>query len=312
MLKKKFLTILMMLVCLINVLIIPAYAIEIPEKDINLKIENLTRGCTVYALIPESLLQYNMDRFVSNNINNSYEVERIKAEKIREFSNNKDYEGYVKYFLELGFTCGAHEIELRHYCFCFGLSEEYEFEEFDGQRYLKIKLNLADNNTFKIIMKDYLVNRDTDGIKFLIDEYGSYTFVTLDNIPATRSRETPHITEYNILHEYVSKEDFESIERTIDLTYLIIYIILTLVLIYIISYAMRKWLDQKEEKKMRLFWKKEVKEKLAQIEAEESMDKKEKKAYRKELKKEKAEKKKELKKAIKLSRMNRKKNKKKK
>ena len=31
-------------------------------------------------------------------------------------------------------------------------------------------------------------------IKFLIDEYGSYTFVTLDNIPATRSRETPHIT----------------------------------------------------------------------------------------------------------------------
>ena len=79
MLKKKFLTILMMLVCLINVLIIPAYAIEIPEKDINLKIENLTRGCTVYALIPESLLQYNMDNFVSNNINNSYEVERKKA-----------------------------------------------------------------------------------------------------------------------------------------------------------------------------------------------------------------------------------------
>lgn len=310
MLKKKLLTVLMVFAILFSTFTNYVKAIEVPEKNINLKIENLTRGCTVYALIPEALLEYNMTKFVNNNIDNSYEVERIKAEKIRDFQTNKDYEGYVKYFLELGFTCGAHELELRHYCFCFGESEEYEFTEIDGQRYLKIKLSLADNNTFKIILKDYFMNYNIDGIKFMIDEYGTMSYVTLDNIPATRSRETQHITEYNILHEYVTKEDFESIERTIDLTYLIIYIILALILIFIVTYTIKRWYGIKEEKEMRKFWKKEVKEKIAEKEAEAEMTKEEKKAHRKELKKKKTEQKKELKKAIKLARLTRKKKKK--
>lgn len=311
MLKKKFLTVLIVItILMISIFARPVLAIDVPEKNINLKIENLTRGCTVYALIPEALLQYNMRKFIENNINNSYEVERLKAEQIEQYLVNEDYEGYVNYFLELGFTCGANEIELRHYCFCFGESTEYEFTEINNKNYLKIKLHLSDVDTFKIILKDYFVNYNTGDIEFLVDEYGTTTHVTLDGVPGLRTNETPHILEYNVLYEHTSKEDFEAIERTINNTYLIIFLILILIVIFIIVYAIKKWKADKEEKEMRLFWKKEVKEKKAIKEAKESMEKSEFKDFQKELKEKKKEQKKELKKAIKLSRMARKKKKK--
>lgn len=310
MLKKKFLMVLMIFTILFSVLIRPVYAIDVPEKDINLKIENLTRGCVVYTLIPEEILKYNMSKFVENNINNTYEVEKLKAQEIQKYMKDEDYEGYVEYFLEQGYTCGANEIELRHYCFCFGESTEYEFVEIDEINYLKIKLHLSDIDTFKIVLKDYFVNYNTDDIKFMVDEYGSITYITLDDVRGLRTNETPHILEYNVLYEHVSKEDFETIERTIDVTYFIIYLILILIVLFIAVYAIKKWKADKEEKEMRLFWKKEVKEKKAIKEAKEAMAKNDFKNFQKELKEKKKEKKQELKKAIKLARLTRKKKKK--
>ena len=307
MLKKKFLTVVIIALMLLGIFVNPTYAVDVPEKNINLKIENLTRGCTVYALIPESLLKYNMNKFVDNNINNSYEAERLKAVQVKKYMDDKDYEGYVDYFLELGFTCGANEIELRHYCFCFGASTEYEFVEVKDVNYLKIKLHLSDIDTFKIILKDYFVNTNTSGIQFMIDEYGTVTYISQDGIPGLRSNETPHILEYNVLYEHTSKEDFESMERTINLTYFIIFFILFLIVLFIVIFAIKKWRAEKKEKEMRKFWKAEVKEKIAQQETEANMEKKERKEYRKQLRKEKYQKKQDLKKAIRLSRMNRKK-----
>lgn len=313
MLKKRFMTVLAFMLGIIMLICNSVMAIEVPEKNINLEIENLTRGSIVYALIPEDLLRFNMEKFVDNNINNTYEVERLKAEKIQDFYNKKDYEGYVKYFLELGFTCGANELELRHYCFCFGASEEYEFCEEDGGNYLKVKLQLTDNDKFKIILKDYFMRYNIEGIKFLIDEYGTKTYFGLENTNGVINEDVPHITEYNLTYEYVSNEDFEAIERTIDLTYLIIYIILFFVLLFIVNYAIRSWKDKKEEKEMRKFWKKEVIEKKEQLKAESTMSKKEKKEYRKELKRkekeEKKEKAKQFREAKRLAKLTRKKKK---
>ncbi len=258
-------------------------AIAVPEKDINLKIENLTRGTEVYVLLPEALLRHNMEKFVSNNLENPYEIQARVAREIKDYMDKNDYLGYIEYFIESGFEVEPNEIELRHYCFCFGESELIDYREYNGSKYIQVKLHLNDNNEFKMIFKDYLEKYDCSGIKFMIDEFGTYSYIDVASYPLTTNRESSNISEYNINYEFKPTEDFESIENATKITYLIIYIILTILVLIILIILIKRHIKKKEEIEARKFWKKRL-------------TKEEKKEEKKRLKEEKKEAKKNKKK----------------
>lgn len=258
-------------------------AITVPEKNINLKIENLTRGAEVYLLLPEALLRHNMEKFVNNNLENPYAIQAQVAREIKEFMDNNDYIGYVQYFIETGFEVEPNEMELRHYCFCFGKSELIDYREYNHTRYIQIKLHLNENNEFKLIFKDYLERYDCSGIKFMIDEYGTYSYIDVSSYPLTTNSEKSNISEYNINYEFKNSEDYESIENATRITYLIIYIILIILALIVLIILIKKHIKKKEEIEARKFWKKKL-------------TKEEKKAEKKKLKEEKKEAKKNKKK----------------
>lgn len=274
MIKNSFKKIVILIVIFFFFINIQALAITVPEKDINLKIKNLTPGCKVYLLLPENLLKYNLERFIANNKDNPYSVEADEANKLEEFLNESDYLGYIDYFKNLGYPISYNEIVLRHYCFCLSDNQVVEALEYNNENYIKIQVNLNDQNEFKLIMKDYLTSYDSTDVKFLIDEYGTNTYIDVSNYSFTTNTEEPTITECNIDYEFYSVEDFGEIQRAIDLAYIIL-IIIFIISIVIVFFALRKKHEQKkEEEQARRFW-------------EKHLTKEEKKAEKKRLKEEK-------------------------
>lgn len=257
-------------------------SIQMPETNINLKISNLGRGCNVYLLLSENLLRYNLDKYLNNNYENDFLTEAKKARQIKEFSDNGDYLGYIEFLKEFGFECDEeNEIELRHYCFCIG--EQHEvigYFEHNNAKYIQIKLHLNDDNEFKLIMKDYLVNYNSLDTKFLIEEYGAKTFIDLEHIGFTSLGEG--VRACNVDFEYQTKEDYEAIENSIRIAYLIIYIILILLALIILILLIKRFIRKKREKEERKFWKKkltkeEKKEQKRQIKELKAKNKKKKK-----------------------------------
>lgn len=233
-------------------------SIQVPESNINFKISNINRGCNVYILLSENLIQYNLDRYLSNNYENDFLTEAKKASQIKEFSDKKDYLGYIEFLKEFGFeTDEENEIELRHYCFCIGEQHEIVgYFEHNGRKYIQIKLHLNNDNEFKLILKDYLVNYNSLDTKFLIEEYGTETFIDLENIGFTNSGEGLKVCNVNF--EYQPKEDLEEIEEATQLAYLIINIIVVILILICLILLIRRAIKKKREKEERKFWKKKL------------------------------------------------------
>ena len=230
-------------------------ALEIPEKDINFKVLNLTRGCECYLLLPNELLNYNLEKFINNNIENQYEVQKKKAQDLKKFYDEKDYIGYIEYLAKEGFEIEENSIEIRHYCFSINESTEIVgYTDYNNSTYVKIKINMK-NNSFKLKMKDYLMDYDVSSIVFLVDEYGEETYVKTSDYPLTKSIENYSVDEYNIDFSLYSKEDYVAINRAIDIGYALIYIIVGVTIICIIVYEIRKRKRHKAEIAERLFWK---------------------------------------------------------
>ena len=133
------------------------------------------------------------------------------------------------------------------------------------------------------ILKDYLERYDCSGIKFMLDEYGTYSYIDVSAYPLTTNRDASNISEYNINYEFKPTEDFEAIENSIKITYLIIYIILIILALIILISLIKRHIKKKEELEARKFWKKRL-------------TKEEKKEEKKRLKEEKKEAKKNKKK----------------
>ena len=247
---------------LINIIFNVSFGIEaitVPEDNINLKIENLTRGCNVYLLLSENLLKYNMEKFISNNTNNPYSIQAEEAEDLRAFLANNDYVGYVNYFKELGFNQEkTNEVEVRHYCIAMGEAEVIGEIIYNNLKYDQIKINLNENNEFKVIFKDYLVDYNTLDTMFMIDEYGSITYITTDNSGYVTNAEKNNIRECNITHTYCSTDEFNSIENTTNIIYLIIFIILLILAIVILILLIKRYRNKKQEIEDRKFWKKKL------------------------------------------------------
>lgn len=274
MIKSKILKVVLLILIIISILNISSFAITIPEKNINLTIKNLTPGCKVYILLPENLLKYNMERYIDNNKNNPYTLEAEKAEELEKYLNKSDYLGYIEFFKELGYPISYNEIVLRHYCFCFGDREVIGYYEYNGNKYVQVKINLNDQNQFKLTTKDYLLEYDIRDVKFLIDEYGTDTYIDLSDKSFTTNPEASNITECNVEYEFYSKEDYGEIQRAIDLAHIIL-IILFIISVVVVYFALRKRrIAKKEEKAARRFWEKQL-------------TKEEKKAEKKRLKEEK-------------------------
>lgn len=261
--QKKFITLAIFIV-VFSIICSPVWAIEaiaVPEVDINLKIENLTRGCKLYILIPENLLRYNMEKFISNNKDNPYLVQAEEADELQEFLNKNDYVGYVNYFKEIGFNQKVNNrFELRHYCFAMGQEETEVIGEYehDGQKYVQISIKLNEENQFKLVMKDYLVNFDPSGIKFMIDEYGSITYIKVKDYSFSQNLEKSNITEANINYSYIDNSEYNSIENATKITYIILYIILLIIILVIIFLIIKKYKAKKQEVEDRKFWKKKL------------------------------------------------------
>lgn len=282
MVRNKVLKIILLIQIILLILSISTYAITVPEKDIKLKINNLTVGCEVYLLLPENLLKYNMERFISNNKDNVYTLEAQKADKIEYYLNEEDYLGYIEYFKELGYSIDYNEIVLRHYCFCLGDREVIGYLEYQNEKYVQIKINLNDQNEFNLIMKDYLVGYDGTDVKFLIDEYGSKTYIDLSDKTFSANPEDSSITECNVTFDFYTNEDYGEIQRAIDLAYIIL-IVLFIISVVVVYFALRKRrIAKKEEKQARRFWEKQLtkeekKEQKKKLKEERKLNKKKKK-----------------------------------
>ncbi len=260
MLKKKIYVIVILVVILFLNLNI-SYAIEaitVPETDINLRIINLTRGCKVYLLLSTDLLKYNLEKFISNNLDNPYELEDEEAHDLQDLLNNEDYIGYLNYFKEIGFNVENNEIELRHYSFCLGASEIEEYMEYEGKKYVRVRIYPNYNNEFKLIMKDYLNNYDPRDCKFLIDEFNIKTYINLSDYEFNANELHPNIRECNINYTFYSNEDFDMIERNIKIAYWIVNIIVLIIIITIIILINKHKKIKKEEIEERKFWKKKL------------------------------------------------------
>ena len=262
--KKKIVILAISIFFVLVIICKPVFAIEaitVPEIDINLKIENLTRGCKTYVLIPEDLLRYNMEKFISNNKGNPYLIEAEEADKLQEFLDKNDYVGYVNYFKEIGFNQEVHNrFELRHYCFAMGHEETDVIGEFEheNQKYVQISINLDQENQFKIVMKDYLINFDPSKIKFMIDEYGTITYINVSDYSFLQNPEKSNITETNIVYSYLDSGEYDSIESAIKITYIILIIILVVIILTIIILLIKRYRKKKKEIEDRKFWKKKL------------------------------------------------------
>lgn len=230
-------------------------ALSIPEKDINLKIENLTMGSEVYLLMPKDLFEYNMSKFIENNIENEYTIQKQKAEKIKGYYDNRDYLGYIDFIKEEGHEVDENVLELRHYAFSINdTTEIMGFIEYEGESHIQLKLNLKDNQ-FKIVMKDYLVDYDCSKITFLIDEYGTETYIPVSEYSFAKNQENENLNECNIAYTFYTDEDYEEINKAISIAYTVIYAILILIVILIIVLRIRKHRKNRLEIQKRLFWK---------------------------------------------------------
>lgn len=233
-------------------------SIQVPEIDINLKIENLTRGCKVYLLLSENLIRYNMQKFVDNNLENDYDMQANIARTIKGYLDNSDYLGYFEYMRKAGFEVEENEIELRHYCFCLGNFEVVGYTNYNNTQYIQIAIELNDNSEFKVIMKDYLTRYEIRDTKFMIDEYGSVSYIDLENIALTTNQEKSNITECNVTHTFVKTEDYESIEKATNIAYLIIYILLIILALIVLTILVKRHFRKKQEIEDRKFWKKKL------------------------------------------------------
>lgn len=264
----------------------PMNAIQVPERDINLRINNLTRDARVYLYIPTEMLRYNMEKFLNNNLNNDFLIEAWEADDIKELLDNEKFIEYVKYLKTFGFKKDSNEIELRHYSFCLDSVELLDdYVEYNGNKYVSMKIFPNEDNEFRIITKDYFANYNSNNIKFMIDEYGVETYIDLTNYSFTTNPNSTNITEMNIDYDFQSAVDPDEIERTIKTVYLIIYIILVIFLIIILSALIRHHIKKKEELEERKFWKKKL------TKEEKKRKKEEQKELLKEIKKKKHKKK---------------------
>ena len=241
-------------------------AIDVPERDINLKIDNLNRDCRVYMYIPIELFRYNMEKFLNNNMNNDFLIEAWESNDLKAFLDKEDFLGYVNYLKRYGFEKEKNEIELRHYSFCLDSVELLDdYVEYNGNKYINFRIFPNEDNEFKIVMKDYLANYDSRNIVFYIDEYGNKAYIDLNNYNFTTKPGHPNVTELNVDYEFQSTVDEEELERATQIAYLIVNIIVVIIIFIIISLLIRRHKKKKEEIEARKFWKKkETKEEKKQ------------------------------------------------
>ena len=259
-----------------------SYAIEpiaVPETDVNLRIINLTTGCKVYLLLPTEMLKYNLEKFISNNLDNPYELEDEEAKDLQKLLEKEDYIGYLNYFKEIGFDVKDNVIELRHYSFCLGKSEIEDYQEYDGNKYVRIRIYPNYNNEFKLVMKDYLNNYDTKTTKFMIDEFNIKTYINISDYEFITNELHSNIKECNINYTYYSKEDYDEIERKIKIAYWILYIVLFVMFIFVLIKIKKYQKLKKEEIEERKFWKKKLTDE--ELKEEKTKRKKEKKQKKK-------------------------------
>ncbi len=273
--KKKLIKVAIIIAITIITLINCSYAIMIPEKNIDIKIEDLTEGSRVYALVPTELLDYNMSKFLENNLENEFLTEKEKADKIKRYYDEHDYLKYMDYYIAEGYECGDYEIELRHYCFCIGKSEIVGMLEHNGKNYVQIKLNMSPDNSFLIITKDYLLNYDIRDIIIYIDEYGIDTYIDLNNYNYTKNGTNNLIDEIKLNYKYTPQEDIESIKKMTQVSYMVLSILALLLALFVLWRVVKRDRERVQEEKARRFWEKNpTKEELKEQKKKEKEEKK--------------------------------------
>ena len=273
--KKKLIKVAIIIAITIITLINCSYAIMIPEKNIDIKIEDLTEGSRVYALVPTELLDYNMSKFLENNLENEFLTEKEKADKIKRYYDEHDYLKYMDYYIAEGYECGDYEIELRHYCFCIGKSEIVGMIEHNGKNYVQIKLNMSPDNSFLIITKDYLLNYDIRDIIIYIDEYGIDTYIDLNNYNYTKNGTNNLIDEIKLNYKYTPQEDIESIKKMTQVAYMVLSILALLLALFVLWRVVKRDKERIQEEKARRFWEKNpTKEEIKEQKKKEKEEKK--------------------------------------
>ncbi len=234
--------------------------LTLPEIDVNLHLNYLTTGCKVYLLFPTDLLRFNMQKFVNNNHDNEFQVEKEKSDKIQEYMDNEDYLGYVNFFLNDKYSVKSNEIELRQYCIAIGKNDVVGYIDHEDKKYVQFKINLDDGN-YRVILKDYFLQTDCSGIKFMIDEFHTYKYISVSDYPLTQNQTQTNISEYNINEDYTTRENYESINRAIRITYFVLFIVAMLILFFFLRYILKRLKQIRKEREEALFYKHDDKDK---------------------------------------------------
>ena len=218
----------------------------LPEKDINLQLNNLTRGCKVYLLFPTELLKYNMEKFISNNLVNEFDTEREIAEKLQLLLDDKDYIGYIDFVTNEPYAVADNAIEFRQYCVAIGKNEVVDYYDYENAKYVRFKVNLDSENKYKVILKDYYLDTDCSSIKFMVDEFNTVKIINVSDYPLSHSQLYSNIDEYNISIEYTTKEDYEAIENAIKLSYFVLLFIVFLCFFGIVLFEISRIKKRKQ------------------------------------------------------------------
>ena len=148
----------------------------------------------------------------------------------------------------------------------------YGYVDYEEKKYVQFKINL-DENKYRVILKDYFLQTDCSGIKFMIDEFHTYKYFSVSDYPLTQNQTQTNISEYNINEDYTTREDYNSMNRSIRITYFVLFIVAMLILYFFLLYILRRLKKIRKERDEALFYKHDNKDKKKKKEKKEKKKK---------------------------------------
>ena len=95
----------------------------------------------------------------------------------------------------------------------------------------------------------------------MIDEFHTYKYISVSDYPLTQNQTQTNISEYNINEDYTTRENYESINRAIRITYFVLFIVAMLILFFFLRYILKRLKQIRKEREEALFYKHDDKDK---------------------------------------------------
>lgn len=192
-------------------------AMLLPQRTINLTINNLPQNAKVYALISPELLDYNIKDRIKDITNNNSSAHEGELEKLKEFESTKNYLEYVK-FLSSEYAINNeynNAFEIRNYYLdLVEASDILDYYEYNNTKYVEILMHFEENKS-SIYMSDGLYDYDKLDTKFRIVTSDKEKIISLEAQKYDKIENANRaLYEANVSTDYNSISDVSSINKT--------------------------------------------------------------------------------------------------